>query len=99
MNANVLITKGFSNPLAEKAYRLRWPNDPSVAKAVAAGHQCGGCSFFAPFNEDWGLCCYGRSKHFSETVFEHFGCAQIQEEGWDAHSFTETRDRLPFLPK
>lgn len=91
-NANVVYTTGFSNRASEKLYRAKWPQEPEVASKCERGVQCGGCSFFAKFNADWGLCCHGRSHHHLETVFEHFTCPSQIEEGWGPHSFTERRE-------
>jgi hypothetical protein len=86
-NRNRLVLKGFSNSDAEKRYRLGWPDEPPVAALYREGRQCGGCSFFARFDSDWGLCCASRGRHFTETVFEHFTCPVHADEGWEAHSF------------
>ena len=92
MNTNVLHTSGFSNPESQELYEQQWPRAPAVRKMYNEGQQCGGCSFFAPFNSDWGLCCHPRSPHLTETVFEHFCCAAFVREGWGPHSFTENRE-------
>ncbi len=88
MNQNQIVTRGFSNRDSEKLYRKSWPAEPRLAEQHYTGRQCGGCSFFAPFNEDWGLCCHPRSRHRLETVFEHFTCPSFQREGWGPHSFS-----------
>jgi hypothetical protein len=43
-------------------------------------------------NEDWGICCFIKSWHFRETVFEHFTCKVYVHEGWGPHSFTENQE-------
>lgn len=91
-NRNVIVTVGFSNSESEKRYRNQWPGEPELYAQYHGGDQCGGCTFFAPFNEDYGLCCNERSRHFTETVFEHFTCANSDQEGWGAHSF-EAKER------
>jgi hypothetical protein len=89
MNANSIVTNTWSNPDSEHLYSLSWPDDPTLAIQFENGHQCGGCSFFAAFNKDWGLCCHQRSRHHLETVFEHFTCPNVVNESWGPHSFTE----------
>ena len=86
MNKNAIITGTWSNDESKRLYELHWPDEPVVKQQYEEGQQCGGCAFFAPFNFDWGLCCHSQSRHFSETVFEHFTCPSVVNEGWDAHS-------------
>jgi len=88
MNLNQIVTTNWSNPQSEQLYQLRWPDEPDVRTACEEGQQCGGCSFFAEFNADWGLCCHAQSRHFLETVFEHFVCPSHVNEGWGPHSFS-----------
>ena len=92
-NGNHIYVDGFSRPATFDLYDRDWPAEPTVREKCRAGFQCGGCSFYAKFNEDWGLCCHPRSRHWLETVFEHFTCPTQDEEGWDAHSFAERRLR------
>lgn len=93
MNANLVTTKNWSNPASEALYKNHWPSEPELYKKYSEDcEQCGGCSFFAPFNSDWGLCCHSRSRHFTETVFEHFTCPVFVNEGWGMHSFSENPD-------
>jgi hypothetical protein len=88
MNENHITTSGFSNPKSQQAYQDAFKDDPSLFKRVVEDcEQCGGCAFFAPFNPDFGLCCNEESKHWLETVFEHFGCHQTVQQGWGGHSF------------
>lgn len=89
MNANHIVTDRWSNPDSERRYREGWPEEPALAAQYSGGNQCGACAYFAPFNADWGLCCCSRSRHVTETVFEHFTCAAYVAEGWGAHSFTD----------
>lgn len=97
MNTNRIVTDRFSNPESEKLYREHWPDEPSTyTELYEQGKQCGGCSFFAPFNSDWGLCCRSESRHHLETVFEHFTCPQYIHEGWGPHSFMDA-DKYPEL--
>lgn len=88
MNKNQIITDDWSNPASERLYSERWPGEPDSAERYENGEQCGGCSFFAPFNSDWGLCCHSASRHHLETVFEHFFCPAYRGEGWGPHSFS-----------
>ena len=97
-NRNRLVLLGFSNSATEKLYRLNWPGEADVRALHADGRQCGGCSFFAPFDSDWGLCCQRRSRHFTETVFEHFACRETVQEGWGGHSFAEAASRRTDVP-
>src|SRR6185503_3028619 len=86
-NQNHIITDTWSNPDSERLYRAEWPDEAEVRAQYYDGAQCGGCSFFAPFNLDYGLCCNSLSRHVLETVFEHFTCPRYLSEGWGAHSF------------
>ncbi|RYZ63562.1 MAG: hypothetical protein EOP09_17460 [Proteobacteria bacterium] len=79
---------GFSNPDTQMFYAEDWPGEPHLQLQSEEGGQCGGCSFFAPFNEDWGLCCSHASRHHLETVSEHFTCPSLAREGWGPHSFS-----------
>lgn len=88
MNLNRIVTDGWSNEESRRLYAARWPDDPDLRAAQAGGSQCGGCSFFAALNEDWGLCAHGESRHHLETVFEHFACPAFVNEGWGPHSFS-----------
>jgi hypothetical protein len=81
MNENRIVPNRFSNPESQNLYGGEW-----------ISNQCGGCSFFAPFDDDWGLCCHKKSHHRFETVFEHFGCESYVDEGWGPHSFSENPD-------
>jgi hypothetical protein len=89
MNQNRIIADCWSNDDSKRLYELKWPEESNIRKQYEEGQQCGGCSFFAPFNYDWGLCCHTKSGHHFETVFEHFTCAMYVGEGWSAHSFSE----------
>ena len=89
VNENRVVTDRFSNPESERRYRDHWPGEPELAAQCEEGGQCGGCAYFAPFNSDWGLCCNPSSRHATETVFEHFSCSALIDEGWGAHSFTD----------
>lgn len=90
-NENLIYTKGFSNPSSAHLYQNNFNNHPKLIKMYTEGTQCGGCSFFAPFNEDYSLCCYKKLEHFRETVFEHFTCLKCCYEGWETHRFNETQ--------
>ena len=89
MNENKVVTNRFSNSESERLYRDRWPEEPQCREKYEDGQQCGGCSFYAKFNADYGLCCHRKSRHFTETVFEHFTCPAYVHEGWGPHSFSE----------
>ena len=89
MNSNRLTVRGWSNPSSERLYKQLWPDEPLIITLYDGGDQCGSCSFYARFNDDFGLCCRSVSRHSSETIFEHFTCAEYVAEGWDAHSFRD----------
>ncbi|HEX8914004.1 MAG TPA: hypothetical protein VF796_16770 [Humisphaera sp.] len=91
MNTNRIITDDWSDDASRQLYEQRWPDEPATRVACEEGAQCGGCSFFAAFNYDWGLCCHAGSRHHLETVFEHFSCPSFVDEGWGPHSFTADR--------
>lgn len=91
-NTNTITTSAFSSALSEQMYKAKWPNDPFSRDLYEEGIQCGGCSFFAKFNFDWGLCANPKSRHHLETVFEHFTCPCHVNEGWGPHSFRENPD-------
>lgn len=89
MNENRITVDGWSNPETKALYESQWESDKRLREQYEDGLQCGGCSFFAAFNSDWGLCCHKKSPHHLETVFEHFTCPAISAECWGPHSFTE----------
>jgi hypothetical protein len=89
MTPNHIITDDWSNDDSKRLYELHWPEEPTIKHQYEEGQQCGGCSFFAPFNSDWGLCCHAASRHHLETVFEHFTCPAFVNEGWGPHSFSD----------
>ena len=89
---NSIITTAFSNPASDELYTHHWPGEPQCQKQNESGEQCGGCSFFAEFNYDWGLCCHSESRHYLETVFEHFTCPSFVNEGWGPHSFSKEKE-------
>ena len=88
-NRNRVLMKKFSSPESAHWYRYGWLKEPKCHEQWYHGQQCGGCSFYAEFDSDWGLCCHGKSRHFTETVFEHFTCPSFVNEGWGPHSFNE----------
>lgn len=96
-NENIVVRDTWSNARSETRYRAHWPGEPSVHAQYENGEQCGGCAFFAPFNSDWGLCCNDRSRHVTETIFEHFTCPAYDGEGWGAHSFAPRAARARWL--
>jgi hypothetical protein len=85
---NSITTDGWSNPESARLYQEQWPDEPDCRGRYARGGQCGGCSFFAPLNSDWGLCLNPASRHRLETVFEHFTCPSHVPEGWGPRSFS-----------
>lgn len=86
-NRNRIQTSGFSNQDTRDLYEKQAP--------IPDRQQCGGCSYYALFNEDFGLCCHPEARFYLETVFEHFGCEKNVFEGWDAHSFRKDTRSLP----
>jgi hypothetical protein len=92
MNQNRIIVDRWSNAESERLYRDNWPNEIALSSRYEMGEQCGGCSFFAPFDADFGLCCHAVSRHYTETVFEHFTCPSFVKEGWGPHSFAKDRE-------
>lgn len=92
MNQNKITTTIWSSDWSRLMYENGWPGDEVSLQQYESGEQCGGCSFFAKFNADWGLCCNARSRHHLETVFEHFTCPAYVGEGWGPHSFTGNRE-------
>lgn len=92
-NTNQIVTDRFSNPASGALYTDKWPGEPETASRYENGQQCGGCSFYAAFDADWGLCCHPDSRHRLETVFEHFTCPTYVEDGWDGHHFMTLADR------
>lgn len=88
MNRNVVETSNFSSEESAALYESDFASDPLANQMYKSGRQCGGCSFYAKFNSTYGLCCNPHSRHVTETVFEHFTCSNLIEEGWNAHSFT-----------
>ncbi|MGL6094292.1 MAG: hypothetical protein ACRC7O_00640 [Fimbriiglobus sp.] len=91
-NRNVIVTGDWSNPASRALYEAQWPGEPGCQLAYHEGRQCGGCSFFAAFDADWGLCAHPGSRHRLETVFEHFTCPTQVPEGWGPHNFSTDPD-------
>lgn len=89
LNENRITISDFSNPRSKRLYVDGWPDEAACKTQYENGAQCGGCSFFVPLNFDYGICCHSRSRHFTETVFEHFTCPPYVNEGWGPHSFSE----------
>ena len=92
LNLNNICTSKFSNDSSRLLYENEWPSEPQVAQFYNNGLQCGGCSFYAQFDGDWGLCCYKASRHCLETVFEHFTCPSFVNECWGPHSFSVDKE-------
>jgi hypothetical protein len=89
---NSIVTNEFSNPASDDSYKKHWPDEPQCKQQYESGEQCGCCSFYAEFNYDWGLCCHSESRHFLETIFEHFTCPSYVYEGWGPHSFSKEKE-------
>lgn len=87
-NSNRIRTDSWSSLASRKLYEGQWADEPDTRQRYERGEQCGGCSFYAKFNSDWGLCAHAGSRHHLETVFEHFTCPAHVPEGWGAHSFS-----------
>lgn len=73
-NRNQIFTDQFSNRAAQKMYHNKWPGEPKVKDLYSKGQQCCSCKFYREFDDDWGLCANRQSRHFRETIFEHFTC-------------------------
>ena len=91
-NQNRIVTDQWSNPASRALYEAGWPDERGRREQHDEGYQCGGCSFYAKFNADWALCAHPKSRHYLETVFEHFTCPMHAPEGWGPHSFSEHSD-------
>lgn len=96
-NQNHIVTEGWSNPDSQARYVHGWLGEPKSAEQYRTGHGCLGCSSFAAFNADWGLCCNQDSRHFTETVFEHFTCPWFSDRDLqeDEDADAASGDRLP----
>ncbi|MEZ5955579.1 MAG: hypothetical protein R3C13_14885, partial [Hyphomonas sp.] len=88
-NQNLICVDRWSNPETKAIHESQWCNNPILQAQYENGDQCGGCSFFAAFNADRGLCCHAESRHHLETVYEHFTCEKYVRECWGPHSFTK----------
>lgn len=78
-NRNQVVSTQWSNHTSEALYNARWPDEPELAEQCDEGKQCLSCPYYVPFNTDWGLCASAVSRHYLETVFEHFTCDQFTE--------------------
>ena len=92
-NSNYVVTNGFSRIASERLIKMKWSREPEVRALYESKHQCGACSFFARLNNNWGVCCHDRLRHYLETVYRLFTCPVITYEGWESHSFL-TKDQL-----
>ena len=98
-NRNIIIENGFSNPETSHLYDKIAAGKHSLSQRYSSGIQCGGCSFFAPLNSDYGICCLKKSQHYLETIFEHFVCEAQIEESWEYHTFTDNlKSKTKMIP-
>jgi len=89
-NSNHIVTHGFSNPASEHLYKTVWREEPEAQAKYRSGWDCVGCNFFAALNSDWGVCCYKRSRHYTETVFEHFTCrSHVNKPDGEGSTFSD----------
>ena len=86
MNINHITMKDFSNHHTKELY---------LQKCFDNKSQCGECSFYAMFEDQYGLCCHDISRFYLETVFKYFGCDKQVPESWESHSFSDRVSRLP----
>jgi hypothetical protein len=97
MNQNHIITDRWSNADSERLYRAGWPDEPALKRKYEQGRQCGECSHYGEFNADYGLCCCSKSRHFTETVFEHFTCPSFFSPSWPDLDVVPTEQELKAL--
>ena len=77
-NRNQILTDQFSSRAAQKMYHNKWAGEPKVRDLYSKGQQCCSCKSYRDFDEDWGLCANRQSRHFKETIFEHFTCEKFK---------------------